>query len=191
MPFNEGVVEAVSVKPLPEADQYGNNFKRSVLVGEQWYYAGKGKSEKFNVKTKDGWHSLGKGDKIEFRYENADWGDGVKTVKSMDITVVEKGSPQEATAPSKGSTVTKTWSGGNDAGIKIGHAVNVAVQMLPAKATVEQLEEKSWEVLAMTHKMNDGYAEFVKTLTAKPEAKEEKPKAKAGDGFDDDEDLPF
>lgn len=167
MPFNSGTVEAVSIKQLPEPDKYGNTYKHSLKVGEDWYVAGRGKNDKFNVKTKTGWHSLQKGDAIEYRYEEQDWGNGpVLTVKKSDITIVGEAEPAQQTAPNKSSEVRKTYTGNNDAGIKIGHAVNVAVQLLGKDKTIDALEDMSWQVLEMTHKMNQLYPEKMKEMTA-------------------------
>ena len=147
MPFIEGTVDFVSVKELPQPDQYGNTHRSSIKIGEDWFSTGSVKKPELTVKHNGGWSAVTKGAKVEFRYtENGNF----KNVKRSDIAILEMGqAPQaqapKAQAPSQGSS--QQYSSVNPA--EIGQCMNLAVQTLGY--TAEQMVDPDSAVKAIQH----------------------------------------
>lgn len=93
MPSTSGIVEAVSIKPLPTPDRFGNEYRASVKVGEDWFSYGSLKKDKINVKVGDSWKQVEKGQEVEFMYTVS--GD-FKNVTKKSFSIL--GEPKQSTA---------------------------------------------------------------------------------------------
>lgn len=206
----QGVVSRVSVKSV-DADQFGNDKLKSFQLegGDVWYGLGKSKGDTINIKKGTGYQPLEAGDSVEFFYETSN--SGGKTyynTKSSKITITGKGSgaapapqpqqqkaqaaPQQSAQP---AAQARSAGGGSkpgyEAGIKVGHAINNAVQLVCAEdgvPTLAAIERKAIAILKLSRKMEFGFEsifdgtyvpmEEKKAEPAQQPAKEEKKPAR-------------
>jgi len=130
MAYATGNIEAISIKPMATPDSYGNTFRASFKIGEDWYGYGSIKKESINVKDGSNWIQLAKGMGVEFQFtENGDF----KNVKKASFTLTDATSsapPQQsyqAPQQSSGATVSR---GSNVNPAEVGQCLNLAVECL-------------------------------------------------------------
>ena len=130
MAYATGNIEAISIKPMATPDSYGNTFRASFKIGEDWYGYGSIKKESINVKDGSNWIQLAKGMGVEFQFtENGDF----KNVKKASFTLTDATSsapPQQsyqAPQQSSGATVSR-GSSVNPA--TVGACLNLAIEVL-------------------------------------------------------------
>ena len=130
MPHLAGNIEAISIKPLAQPDNYGNTFRASLKIGEDWISYGTLKKDSINVKMGNDWVQVAKGMEVEFMYkQNGDFKNIDK--KSFSITDATSSAPpqQSYQAPqqSSGATVSR-GSSVNPA--TVGACLNLAIEVL-------------------------------------------------------------
>lgn len=196
MPFIEGTVEFVSVKELPQADQYGNTHRSSIKIGDDWFSTGSVKKPELTVKHNGGWEAVTKGAKVEFRYtENGNF----KNVKRADIAILEMGQPQAPKPQSQGSSGSSAPAQGSSQQYnssvnpaEIGQCMNLAAQTLGF--TGEQMLDPDSAVKAIqwykrSRQLFTSLYAGVDLEESEPKAPE-KPKAQAeAPPFSDDDDI--
>lgn len=204
-----GIVAALSSKEVAE-DQFGNKFLRSFKLegDDKWYALGKGKNEKFNIKKGKDFYAVQEGDEIEFMYEVNEYnGKDYYNVKSSNVRLVSSGvgsvskpAGKPAAAPAKAAPASTPVARAGDAGIKVGHAINNAVQVCVAAGDTSDaaIEAVAVRILRLSKKLETAYLDIVADApAAAPEP--EKPKAKAKPVDDEppksvadfDDDVPF
>lgn len=177
----KGTIEAASCKEGNDHPKYGMSYQTSIKVKGEWYGA-------FTRKTAEEL-GLGKGKLVSFtftengKYKNFD-------PKSLAVST--------STAPAAASTSTSTSSGSaparsgfNEAGVKVGHAINNAVQLAIAnKATdLKSIHGLAVDILTLSVKLESQYEKVVTVAKKKmdeatapaaepEEAPAPKPKAK-------------
>lgn len=190
----QGVVSKVSIKST-DADQFGNDKLKSFQVegSDVWYGLGKSKGETINIKKGTGYQPLEAGDSVEFFYETTDRnGKTYYNTKSTKITITAKGAggsapaqqsapkPQQqqapaASAPARSAPAASGGSGNKapyEAGIKVGHAINNAVQLCIADGkpvTAAALEAKAISILKLSKHLEAKFVEIMDgTYTGMP-----------------------
>lgn len=116
MPLESGRVEAISIKKMPEPDQFDNTHRINFLIkeGDQdtWYSLGTSKGGAYANKDIPELHRR---DKIEFMYDiNGDF----KNVKRATMTLLEA-------APAKGKISSNS---GSPEGWAVGQVLNIMVE---------------------------------------------------------------
>lgn len=125
-----GVIEAISIKPLKEVDKYGNAFRGSVKIGEDWYSYGAIKKDSINNKVGEDWHTLGKGDEVEFLFEsNGDF----KNIKKQSFSVTKIGTPSPPQSQGTRSVGAAGQKYSNVNPAARGQAMNLAAEVLGYK----------------------------------------------------------
>ena len=95
----EGKIDKVFVKPLPEPDQYGNEYNVAIAMDGTWYGLGRKKKDKVNIKVGNEWHRLSEGDVIEAVCEVVEKGDRVyNNIRTTDITLKSGGNGGNGTS---------------------------------------------------------------------------------------------
>lgn len=216
MPAYTGVIERIHSAELDEPDRFDNTFRTSIKLDDgEWYGLGGGKKPEVNIKHDGGWHTLAEGDTVEVFYQvNGKY----RNAKRSTITLKEageggnSGGRPAAGGGNKNTAVAGkaggTRQGGNQlAGIKVGHALNNAVNLAIAEKdlSLSNIRVHAENIIRLSAELE---ADFEK-ITASPEpvadnAKTEKPKRKAPakksnpdpdpDEFEDDkfdDDIPF
>jgi hypothetical protein len=179
-----GIVEFISIKQMPTEDKYGNKFRASYKIGEDWYSHGTIKQEKIGIKDGQGWHDLAKGDTIEFMYDqNGDF----KNVKKATVSITEKGAGASQNTPQSTPAPTKAAGGGKPFvnAAEVGQCMNLAVQLGMVKDykgfTDEAIRACITEYKSLRQRFHDMYLEEPK----KPAPK----KAPVNAPVDDEEDI--
>ena len=134
MPALSGTIEVVSIKPLNQPDRFGNTFRASLKVGEDWISWGGVKKEAIDVKDGSGWTQLAKGMQVEFMYDlNGDF----KNIKKASLSITDKSNAQAAPAPSQQASKPQAQqqqsSGGFVNPAARGQAMNLAAEVLGYK----------------------------------------------------------
>ena len=127
MPSIQSVVEALSIKEMPQPDNYGNTYRANIKVGEDWYSYGAIKKDAIDIKKGDEWVQLQKGMEVEFMYDqNGDW----KNIKKKTFSILSTDTPKKAEPAKKvGNNFTpKGTSNVNPA--SRGQAMNLAAHVL-------------------------------------------------------------
>ena len=88
MDLIKGVVSAISAKEIPE-DRFGNTYRLSIKVGDDWIGLGSGKKPDIGVKEGDSWHTLSKGDEVALVVEE---NNGYLNGQKKTLKVTKKGS---------------------------------------------------------------------------------------------------
>lgn len=208
MPSASGIVAKINAKQVDE-DQFGNSFLRSFKIegDDRWFGLGKGKNEKFNIKVGKDFYSVQEGDEIEFMFDVSEYnGKEYCNVKSSKVVLRSKGgggaspakSAASAAAAPKQASAAPTAPRASDAGIKVGHAINNAVQIAIASGMQTDMAEIAAfarDILKLSKKLEGEYMSIVTDapVAEAPATKAEKPKAqepaKPVSEFDDD--IPF
>lgn len=134
MPALTGIVEAISIKPMPEPDRFGNEFRGSIKVGEDWVSWGGLKKQSISYKEGDSYHELLKGMEIEFMYkQNGDFKNISKTTLSVLNTEGAQAKAPSAPPPQRATTQAPQAKGGFVNPAARGQAMNLAVEVLGYK----------------------------------------------------------
>lgn len=184
----QGVVSKVSIKAV-DADQFGNDKLKSFQLegGDVWYGLGKSKGDTINIKKGTGYQPLEAGDSVEFFYETSARGDKTYyNTKSSKITITAKGAgapapqqqaPRQSAPQQQGqaqSPASNNKAGANaggsaakapyEAGIKVGHAINNAVQLCIADGkpvTAVDLERKAISILLLSKHLEAKFVDIM------------------------------
>ena len=128
-----GTIEAVSIKPLPQPDNYGNTFRASLKIGEDWISYGTIKKETINVKDGNDWVQVAKGMDVEFMYkQNGDF----KNIDKKSFTITDASNAQAPQAPRQQSAPAQQpqQAGKNFVNPAMrGQAMNLAAEVLGYK----------------------------------------------------------
>lgn len=174
-----GVINKVQVKQITEPSkldlEYGNKFKISMEIGDEFFLLGSGKYESVSVRRNGDYVKLEVGDKVTFAYEDKEFGGKpFKCVKRSAIILINKGSgspPEQQKAVSGSQPKVATSSVPYEAGIAVGHAINNAVHLLATgKGDVDllRIKEVSKDILKISHDLKAEYADIIKGLEVTP-----------------------
>ena len=176
MPHLAGNIEAISIKPLAQPDNYGNTFRASLKIGEDWISYGTLKKDSINVKMGNDWVQVAKGMEVEFMYkQNGDFKNIDK--KSFSITDATSSAPpqQSYQAPqqSSGATVSR---GSNVNPAEVGQCLNLAVECLGF--TEADCINPDWVVVAIQwyKRTRQLFSSLYPTVDLEEELPKEKPK---------------
>jgi len=199
----EGTIEKLSVKELPEPDNYGNSYAVSANIGGSWYSLGRKKKPAANVKNGQNWHQLSEGDQIEAVCNVVEKGDRVYyNIRSSDVQLKATGSGTSGNSNgSVSSGGVRPASSNSNAPVKgnddrqaaimrqsaMGYAASIVAGTLTSKSN---LDEAAAEVVRIASEYFVPYAEHGVTSdeTRKQEENELK-NQQAAQQADDDEDF--
>jgi len=199
----EGTIEKLSVKELPEPDNYGNSYAVSANIGGSWYSLGRKKKPAANVKNGQNWHQLSEGDQIEAVCNVVEKGDRVYyNIRSSDVQLKAAGSGTSGNSNgSVSSGGVRPASSNSNAPVKgnddrqaaimrqsaMGYAASIVAGTLTSKSN---LDEAAAEVVRIASEYFVPYAEHGVTSdeTRKQEENELK-NQQAAQQADDDEDF--
>ena len=198
MPALSGIIEAVSIKPLNQADRFGNTFRASLKVGDDWFSFGALKKEAINVKDGNGWTQLAKGMQVEFMYDlNGDF----KNIKKASFSITDKSNAQAAPAPSQQASKPQAQQQQSGGGFvnpaALGNAGNYLMHTLEFTHEDMMDDAKVTEGLVKYHKSREQLSKFWEK--AEKLAKEDKPPftptkkkaTKAEPEYDEDLDMGY
>ena len=197
MPALSGIIEAVSIKPLNQADRFGNTFRASLKVGEDWIGWGGTKKEAINIKDGSGWTQLAKGMQVEFMYDLSKCGN-FKNIKKASLAITDKSNAQATPAPSQQASKPQQQSSGgsfvNPAAL--GNAGNYLMHTLEFTHEDMMDDAKVTEGLVKYHKSREQLSKFWEKAEklAKESAPEPKRKPKPVEDkppFDEDIDMGY
>ena len=188
MPHLSGSIEAISVKPLAQPDNYGNTFRASIKIGEDWLSYGTLKKDAINVKNGSEWVEVQKGMGVEFMYKvNGSF----KNIDKKSFTITDATSAQPVQQRSQAPVKQQSSNGGSFVNpAEIGQCLNLAVEVLKldGKQLLDDTEVTkaiAW-YKAVREKFNTLYSGVDATET--PEAEPKKaPKVVEEDLYEDDE----
>lgn len=168
------VIEAISIKEMPQPDTYGNTYRANFKIGEDWYSYGAIKKDAINVKVGSDWVQLQKGMTVEFMYQqNGDW----KNVNKKSFTITDASGGQAPAPKQQQSSTPKQQSGGgsfvNPA--EVGQCLNLAAEVLKLKKADLTSPEKVKEAIAWYKEVRELFTELYPTVEA---SSKPKPKAK-------------
>lgn len=174
MPAFNNTVEFISIKPLANPDRYGNTFRASIKMGEEWYSWGQIKKEQISFNTGRGWHDLKKGDTIEGMFKvNGDF----KNIQPKTVSLVSAGEGGQAPAPSQQASKPQQQqqqSGGSFVNpAALGNAGNYLMHTLEFTHEDMMDDAKVTEGLVKYHKSREQLSKFWEK--AEKLAKEDKP----------------
>jgi hypothetical protein len=204
----EGTIEKLSVKELPEPDNYGNSYAVSANIGGSWYSLGRKKKPSANVKNGQNWHQLSEGDQIEAVCNVVEKGDRVYyNIRASDVQLKQAGSGNGGNSNGSNSSAgVRAVSGNSNAPVKgnddrqaaimrqsaMGYAASIVAGTLTSKSN---LDEAAAEVVRIASEYFVPYAEHGVTSdeTRKQEENELKNQqaAQQADEEDFDDAIPF
>lgn len=179
MPLAQGKIEAISVKMMPQADQFDNTHRVNFLMGageqETWYSLGSSKGGAYANKDIPELH---RGDVVEFMYDiNGDF----KNVKRATMTLTQAAAVT-TTGSITGAVVSKIGGSPNPA--EVGQAMNLAVQLNP---DVKQYSDFNNQDIIRGAIID--YRNLKKQFTDLWDVALNEPQPGVNDSFDDD--IPF
>jgi len=180
MPALTGIVEAISIKTMPEPDRFGNEFRGSIKVGEDWVSWGGLKKQSISYKEGDSYHELLKGMEIEFMYkQNGDFKNISKTTLSVLNTEGAQAKAPSAPPPQRATTQAPQAKGGFVNPAEVGQCLNLAADVLGLDA--EGLLDKGQvtEAIKWYKEVRELFTELYPTVTTAPPVKKEAPKQDA------------
>lgn len=193
MPALSGIIEAVSIKPLNQPDRFGNTFRASLKVGEDWISWGGVKKEAINVKDGGDWVQLSKGMQVEFMY---DQNGSFKNIKKASLSITDKSNAQSPAQdinhkPSKPQQQSSGGSFVNPA--EVGQCLNLAAEVLKLSKDDLVNPTKVKEAIAWYKQVRETFSELYPSVEA---GSKPKPKAKAAPvedkpPFDEDLDMNY
>jgi hypothetical protein len=199
MPACSGIIEAISVKELPQPDRFGNTHRANLKIGEDWFSYGAIKKPVINIKDGANWVELQKGMEVEFMYDqNGDF----KNVKKQSFTITNKEGAQ-APAPRQQSAPKQQSQGGSFVNpAALGNAGNYLMHTLEFTHEDMMDDAKVTEGLIRYHKSREQLAKFWEKAEKlakedKPPFKETKKPAKKEPEYDEevemgyDDDMPI
>lgn len=183
MSATKGTVAKIVVKEST-VDQFGNNMLKSFKLDgdEKWYGLGKSKGDFINIKKGKDFLKLKEGDVIEFMYDESEYnGKTYYNTKSSNIKLVASGSgslpsSQSVSPKAQATSNTTTFkSGGYEAGIKVGHAINNAVQIAihNGDTSNEAIRQLAVQILRLSKEIESSYSEIVGGVSGEEESKEQ------------------
>jgi len=167
MPSFNGKVEAISIKPLAQADTYGNVFRAGIKLGEDWYSWGSLKKEAIVFKNGNDWHTLAKGDEIEGMFKaNGDF----KNIQAKSVVLLSTGNPPPPPPP-----VGKSFPNSSSVNpAEVGQCLNLAVEVLGLDGKKLLQDDEVEKAIAWYKAVREKFS----TLYPKVEALAPKPKPK-------------
>lgn len=147
----KGTIQAVTCKEGNEHPTYGKSWMTRIKVNEEWYGG-------FTKKTAE---ELGlvKGKLVSFTWsENGEYKNF--DPKSLSVSQAAASAPA-ASAPAAGGS--RAYSGGNNAGIKVGHAINNAVQLAikTGDITLKAIHGHAVDIIALSVKLEGQFDQIV------------------------------
>ena len=126
-----GKIEAISIKDMPQPDNYGNTFRASLKIGEDWYSYGQIKRDAINVKNGSDWVQLAKGMDVEFMFvQNGDF----RNIKKASFSITDASGAQAPQAPRPPQSTQSTQGAGTSKSFvnpaEIGQCLNLAAEVL-------------------------------------------------------------
>lgn len=163
----KGVAEAVSSKEGKPHPKYGVSYQTSIKVNGVWYGAFTKKSAEQLGLAKDRLVSFTWVENGE--YKNFD-------PKSLSVSTTQG---TDSTPTASGSAPTKAaYSGGSNSGIKVGHAINNAVQLAVAKGdtSLKAIHGHAVDIITLSVKLEGQFDRIIAVAQKKlAEATEGKP----------------
>ncbi len=144
----KGVAEAVSCKEGNDHPKYGMSYQTSIKVKGEWYGA-------FTKKTADEL-GLEKGKLVSFTYtENGKY----KNFDPKSLAVSTTSTPSAAS----GSASAPARTGFNEAGVKVGHAINNAVLLAVANkdTSIKAIHGFAVDILTLSVKLDGQYDKII------------------------------
>ena len=184
MPSINGKIEAISIKPMANPDTYGNTFRASLKIGEDWYGYGSLKKDAINVKSGGDWVQVAKGMDVEFMF---DVNGSFKNVKKASFSITDASGAQAPQAPRIGSPTEPQQTGKNFVNpAEIGQCLNLAAEVL--KLDGKQLLDGKEVIKAIQwyKSVREKFNTLYNDVEVAPRKPVPKPKAKA-----QEEDAPF
>jgi hypothetical protein len=195
MPSVNGIIEVVSIKPLDNPDKYGNTFRASLKIGEDWYSFGSLKKDVINVKDGSGWTQVTKGMEVEFMFkENGSF----KNVQKASFSITDKSNAQAAPAPSQQASKPQQQQSNGKEYVNpqsVGACLNLAVQVLGYTKKDFEDENKLRAAIAWHKgtfaKLMDMYADVDAATPSKPKPKPKSAPVEDKPPFDEDLDMDY
>lgn len=180
MPALTGIVEAISIKPMNEPDRFGNEFRGSIKVGEDWVSWGGLKKQSISYKEGDSYHELLKGMEIEFMYkQNGDFKNISKTTLSVLNTEGAQAKAPSAPPPQRATTQAPQAKGGFVNPAEVGQCLNLAVDVLHFDESDLLNKTKVTKAIKWYKEVRELFTELYPTVTTAPPVKKESPEHKA------------
>jgi hypothetical protein len=185
MPSIQSVVEAVSIKEMPQPDNYGNTYRANIKVGEDWYSYGAIKKDAINIKKGDEWVQLQKGMEVEFMYDqNGDW----KNIKKKTFSILSTDTPKK-TEPAKkvGNNFTpRGTSNVNPA--EVGQCLNLAAQVMGLSSSALLDKEEVTKAIRWYKQVRELFSELYPAVEAEaPQPKKKEAPKPTEDDYDDED----
>ena len=181
MPSQSGQIEVLSIKPLQQPDNYGNTFRCSIKVGEDWYSYGSLKKDTLSVKKGDSWVQVAKGMDIEFMYDVS--GD-FKNIRKKSFEVVgDAPPPQQQQAPQKAPVAKTGYVNINPA--EVGQCLNLAESCIGLTKDELLDKEKVTQAIAWYKAVRELFTELYPDTKAQTPAGDPAPFVE--DEFDEDD----
>lgn len=220
MPATTGIISKVFHKEIEE-DDYGNIYRSAIKLegDDNWYGLGGGKKPSANIKVSKDYYELREGDEVTIIYTTNGKYRNAKRSKITLESAPQEGKPSSSSGnrssgggSSSGGSGQRQGGGGNSglAGIKVGHALNNAVQLAIAEGnwTSEGIREHAETILRLSVKLEADYesiisgdgpepvADNAKTTAPKKRkpAKKAEPEPEPEEEVDEDpdaDDIPF
>lgn len=193
MPALQGTIEAVSIKPLNQPDRFGNTFRASLKVGEDWISWGGIKKEAINVKDGGDWVQLAKGMQVEFMYDqNGDF----KNIKKASLSITDKSNAQSPAPSQQASKPQQQSSGGSFVNpAEVGQCLNLAAEVLKLSKDDLVNPAKVKEAIAWYKQVRETFSELYPSVEAgskpKPKAKSKATPVEDKPPFDEDLDMNY
>jgi len=190
MPSINNVVQAISIKPLAQPDNYGNTFRAALKIQDEFYSYGTLKKDSINIKDGSDWIQLQKGMEVEFMY---DVNGSFKNIKKQSFTILNKeggvpdtpkqqqyNAPQQVAPASKGSFVNPA---------EIGQCLNLAAEVLKLDGKQLLDDAEVTKAIAWYKAVREKFNELYSGVEAGSVETKPLPKKKAvvvEDDYDDD-----
>ena len=187
MPSINATIEAISIKPMSKPDNYGNTFRASLKVGEDWYSYGSLKKDAINVKSGGDWVQVAKGMEVEFMFDvNGDF----RNIKKASFRITDASSAQAPQAPRASTPQAPQQAGKNFVNpATVGACLNLAIEVLGYKKADFDDEKKLIEAIRWHKSTFDKLLELYPTVEAVA-PKKASPKVKEEDApFEYDDEL--
>ena len=164
----KGVVDQVFIKALDAPDRFQNTHKASIRIGDDWV-------NNISLKVKDGYDPqirFNNGNQAKPDWVNLDVGDNVRIVVTESeyngkiyynsgtskIKLVKKGE-NVPTKDTNGGTTREKFKPKDMSGIEIGHALNVAINVVGSLDDPQAIIDAAKEAHTLTVALKKEYAE--------------------------------
>jgi hypothetical protein len=169
MPALSGVVEAISIKALDEADRFGNLHRCSLKLGEDWVSWGTTKKPEISYKEGDSYKTLLKGMEVEFMYkQNGDFKNISKTTLAVISTEgAQAAPPPKAPVQQQAAPAYKPQAkGGFVNPAEVGQCLNLAVDVLGLDAEALLDPEKVSVAIGWYKEVRELFTELYPSVVA-------------------------